>query len=107
MNTQKTITMDYEKYREELINAERTGYARGIHTNLNESYLYKETLKKATKLETQLSITKHTLRDEWDKNYRFKKQLEIAEDQVAIYKFLTFLLLVLLLFSEAIKTLIF
>lgn len=107
MNAQKTITMDYEKYREELSNAERTGYARGINANVKESYLYKETLKKATTLETQLGIHKHSLRDEWDKNYILKKKLELAKDQVATYKFLTGLAIVLLLFSEVLKALLF
>ncbi|WP_308521009.1 hypothetical protein [uncultured Veillonella sp.] len=36
MDAQKTITMDYEKYREELSNAERTGYARGINANVKK-----------------------------------------------------------------------
>lgn len=107
MNAQKTITMDYEKYREELNNEQRTGYARGINANVKESYLYKETLKKATTLETQLGIYKHSLRDEWDKNYILKKRLELAKDQVAIYKFLTGVAITLLLFSEVLKALLF
>lgn len=106
MNAQKTITMDYEKYREELSNAERTGYARGINANVKESYLYQETYKKATKLEAQLGIYKHSLRDEWDKNYILRKRLELAEDRQAIYKFLALLSLALLLFSEVLKYLI-
>lgn len=103
MNAQKTITMDYEEYREELRNEQSYGYARGIKVNAEENILYQKTLKKATKLETQLGICKHTLRGEWDKNYRLDKDLKMVKDQVAIYKFLTFSLLVFLLFSEAIK----
>lgn len=106
MNAQKTITMDYEKYREELSNAERTGYARGINANVKESYLYQETYKKATKLEAQLGIYKHSLRDEWDKNYILRKRLELAEDRQAIYKFLALLSLALFVFSEVLKYLI-
>ena len=106
MNAQKTITMDYEKYREELSNAERTGYARGINANVKESYLYQETFKKATKLESQLGIYKHSLRDEWDKNYILRKRLELAEDRQAIYKFLALLSLALFVFSEVLKYLI-
>lgn len=107
MDAQKTITMDYEKYREELNNEQRTGYARGIRANVKESYLYQEVFKKATKLETQLGIYKHSLRDEWDKNYTLKKRLELAKDRVAIYKFLTGVAITLLLFSEVIKALLF
>lgn len=107
MNAQKTITMDYGQYREELSNAQRTGYARGVNAQLEENLRYKSAVKEVNALEMRLGIYKHTLRDEWDKNYRLDKDLNLAKDQVAIYKFLTILFLVLLLFSEAIKTLLF
>lgn len=105
MNAQKTITMDYEEYRKELNNAQQMGYARGINANVKESYLYQETFRKATKLETQLGIYQHSIRDEWDKNYSLKKRLELAEDRQAIYKFLAGVAIALLLFSEVIKAL--
>lgn len=107
MNAEKTITMDYEEYRKELSNEQQRGYARGINANLKENYLYQETFRKATKLETQLGIYKHSLRSEWDINYILKKRLELAEDRQAIYKFLAGLSITLLLFSEAIKALLF
>lgn len=107
MNAQKTITMDYDSYQSELIRAEKDGYYRAIRAKVEENLHYQKTVKEVSKLETQLGIHKHSLRDEWDKNYILKKRLELAKDQVAIYKFLTGLAITLLLFSEVLKALLF
>lgn len=107
MNAQKTITMDFDEYQAELSKAQKEGYYRAIRAKVEENLHYQKTVKEVTRLEVQLGIHKHTLRDEWDKNYSLKKRLETAEDRVAIYKFLTGLILTLLIFSEVIKALLF
>ena len=107
MDAQKTITMDYDSYQSELIRAEKDGYYRAIRAKVEENLHYQKTVKEVSKLETQLSIHKHSLQDEWDRNYNLKKRLELAKDQVAIYKFLTGVAITLLLFSEVLKALLF
>lgn len=107
MDAQKTITMDYDSYQSELIRAEKDGYYRAIRAKVEENLHYQKTVKEVAKLETKLGVWKKALQGEWDRNYTLKKQLELAKDQVAIYKFLTGLAITLLLFSEAIKALLF
>lgn len=107
MNAQKTITMDFDEYQAELSNAQKEGYYRAIRAKVEENLHYQKTVKEVTRLEVQLGIHKHTLRDEWDKNYILRKRLELAEDRQAIYKFLAGLSVTLLLFSEVFKALIF
>ena len=60
-------------------------------------------MQKLREADTRIAIYDKKLRDEWDKAYISRKSIELLEDQKAIYKFLSGLFLLLLLFSEAIK----
>lgn len=102
MNT-KTITLDYDTYLGELSSAKKEGYYTAIRTKVEENKHYQTTMQKLRKADVQLARYRTTLRDEWDKAYIAKKRIELLEDRKAIYKFLSFLFLMLLLFSEAIK----
>ena len=100
----KTITLDYDTYLGELSSAKKEGYYTAIRTKVEENKHYQTTMQKLRKADVQLARYEKTLRDEWDKAYISKKRIELLEDRKAIYKFLSFLFLMLLLFSEAIKT---
>lgn len=99
----KTITLDYDTYLGELSSAKKEGYYIAIRTKVEENKHYQTTMQKLRKADVQLARYKTTLRDEWDKAYISKKRIELLEDRKAIYKFLSFLFLILLLFSEVIK----
>lgn len=99
----KTITLDYDTYLGELSSAKKEGYYTAIRTKVEENKHYQTTMQKLRKADVQLARYEKTLRDEWDKTYISKKRIELLEDQKAIYKFLSFLFLMLLLFSEVIK----
>lgn len=102
MNT-KTITLDYDTYLGELSSAKKEGYYKAIRTKVEENKHYQTTMQKLRKADVQIECYETTLRDEWDKAYISRKSIELLEDQKAIYKFLSGLFLLLLLFSEAIK----
>ena len=99
----KTITLDYDTYLGELSSAKKEGYYTAIRTKVEENKHYQKTMQKLREADTRIAIYDKTLRDEWDKAYISRKSIELLEDQKAIYKFLSGLLLLLLLFSEAIK----
>ena len=107
MDAQKTITMEYDSYQSELIRAEKDGYYRAIRAKVEENLHYQKTVKEVSKLETKLGVWKKALQGEWDRNDTLKKRLELAEDRVTIYKFLTGVAITLLLFSEVFKALLF
>lgn len=99
----KTITLDYDTYLGELSSAKKEGYYTTIRTKVEENKHYQTTMQKLRKADVQIARYETTLRDEWDKAYIAKKRIELLEDRKAIYKFLSFLFLILLLFSEVIK----
>lgn len=102
MNT-KTITLDYDTYLGELSSAKKEGYYTAIRTKVEENKHYQTTMQKLRKADVQIARYEKTLRDEWDKAYISRQRIGLLEDQKAIYKFLSGLFLILLLFSEAIK----
>lgn len=100
----KTITLDYDTYLGELSSAKKEGYYTAIRTKVEENKHYQKTMQKLREDDVRIARLSTTLRDEWDKAYISKKRIELLEDQKAIYKYLSLLFLMLLLFSEAIKT---
>lgn len=99
----KTITLDYDTYLGELSSAKKEGYYTAIKTKVEENKHYQTTMQKLRKADVQIARYEKTLRDEWDKACISRQRIGLLEDQKAIYKFLSGLFLILLLFSEAIK----